>query len=125
MPGLHLSLGIFNRLFELLEDACHELDVRLATRGTATGAGGDSFQKYAVMLKQLSELKEQHSAETAKQTFQSQLLSYLLVTVPAPQHSRTVQSVREELVLSGQKISALVNKSIHCSNQHNNIYNSP
>ena len=113
MPGLHLSLGIFNRLFELFEDACQELDIKLATRGTTTVMGGGSFQKYEVMLKQLSELKEQHTAKTAKLTFQSQLLSYLLVIVPAPQHSRTVQNVREELTLTRQKISALVNESIY------------
>ncbi len=26
-PGLHITLGIFYRLFQLMEDDCHELDV--------------------------------------------------------------------------------------------------
>jgi hypothetical protein len=30
LPGLHISLGIFHRLFSLLEDACHRLDVKAA-----------------------------------------------------------------------------------------------
>ena len=30
IPGLHLSLGIFNRLWTLLEEACSELDFKLA-----------------------------------------------------------------------------------------------
>ena len=30
MPGLHISLGIFFRLFELLEDSCKKLDLALA-----------------------------------------------------------------------------------------------
>ena len=34
MPGLHVTLGIFDRLFELLEEACYQLDVELAKRDT-------------------------------------------------------------------------------------------
>ena len=39
MPGLHLSLGIFNRLYDLLEDACEQLDLELAEKSN-TGAFG-------------------------------------------------------------------------------------
>ncbi len=28
IPGLHLSLGIFNRLWKLLENSCQELDFK-------------------------------------------------------------------------------------------------
>ena len=34
IPGLHISLGIFNLLFTLLENACHELDLQLAEKNT-------------------------------------------------------------------------------------------
>ena len=30
LPGLHITLGIYLRLFTLLEDECHALDVKLA-----------------------------------------------------------------------------------------------
>ena len=30
LPGLHISLGVFDRLWTLLEDACTELDLLLA-----------------------------------------------------------------------------------------------
>ena len=29
-PGLHITLGIFTKIFELLEDECHTLDMELA-----------------------------------------------------------------------------------------------
>jgi len=50
----HLSLGIFNRLYTLLEEACQDFDLQLAIREDATGLGGASFQQYAAALKQLS-----------------------------------------------------------------------
>ena len=77
MPGLHISLRVFNRLFDLLETACQELDLDLATKNHSVG--GSSFQQYAELLKELSELKEEAKLQADKSKLQSQLLSYLLV----------------------------------------------
>ena len=30
LPGLHISIGIFQRLYALLEEECHELDLQIA-----------------------------------------------------------------------------------------------
>ena len=110
MPGLHLLLGIFNRLFNLLEAACQTLDIQLAAMDSATGMGGTSFQQYAAVLKQLLQLKEQHTAQTARRNFQSQLLSFLHVRVPSPQQSQTVQHVQQEIAQPQQQLSVLVNR---------------
>ena len=41
IPGLHLSLGVFDCLWTLLEEACTELDLRLAIElGGLPGPGG-------------------------------------------------------------------------------------
>ena len=39
-PGLHLSLGIFNRLWILLEEECTEVDLALAQESAPGGGGG-------------------------------------------------------------------------------------
>ena len=111
MPGLHLSLGIFNRLYELLEDTCEELDLQLASK-TSTAIGGSSFQRYAEMLKQLTQLRTDHEAAVQKQTLLTQLLSYLLVSVTAPDDSLAVTRLRQELASTGQHLSVLV-KLVH------------
>ena len=55
--GYILSLGIFDRLWTLLEDACTELDFRMA--GVNHGedvVGSDSFVQYSIALQQRSSL---------------------------------------------------------------------
>ena len=55
--GLHISLGIFNRLYNLLEDACHELDsLQTETDTGAESQGGTSFGRYSAALRKLTEL---------------------------------------------------------------------
>ena len=72
MPGLHLSLGIFNRLFELFEEACTRLDLKFACRqDTTTSIGGESFQNYVALHKKLVDLRQQVTL-AAKQSVLSQ-----------------------------------------------------
>ena len=44
-PGLHLSLGIFNRLWILLEEECTEVDLALAQESAPGGGGGGGGQQ--------------------------------------------------------------------------------
>lgn len=58
-PGLHITLGIFLRLFVLLEEDCHKLDLAKHIEGNGRGP---SYEKYAAILQQQTQLKdEQHS----------------------------------------------------------------
>ena len=45
IPGLHLSLGMYNHLWPLLVDACNKFDLKLADGGGR--AGGASFIQYS------------------------------------------------------------------------------
>lgn len=84
MTGLHLSLGIFNRLFELFEEACTRLDLKFACRqDTTTSIGGESFQNYVALHKKLVDLRQQVTL-AAKQSVLSQLLAFVMVTVCPP-----------------------------------------
>ena len=59
IPGLHLSLGIFLRLFNMLEDACHELDIKVALALAKEDGKMDSssFRVHVTNLKQAQRLK--------------------------------------------------------------------
>ncbi len=107
-PGLHLSLGIFDRLYTLLEEACQELDLQLAGRERVADLGGDSFQVYATQLKRLSQLREQHTTEVQKAAILRQQVTSLSLTVPAPEKNRTVQEARKEAHLAKQQLAATV-----------------
>ena len=45
LPGLHIKLGIFYRRFTLLEDTCHELDLRVVLEDSIDD-GGVSYGRY-------------------------------------------------------------------------------
>lgn len=74
--GLHITLGIFNRLFDLLERKCQELDLALASQQVAQG--GETFNRYIAALKRHGDLEEE-----------------LMVTVPEPLENGVVQGVIE------------------------------
>ena len=67
--------------YNLLELACQQLDLALASKQDPT-IGGVSFSKYSTALKTLSELEEEmKDKEKAVQTVR-ELVAYLLISVP-------------------------------------------
>ena len=103
-----MSLGIFNRLFNLLEEECKQLDLEMAAKQSGEDLGGSTFQRYVAALKQLSSLKEQHGNEQQRNTLFTQLATYLSLTLPNPQQSPAVQQLRKEASLAQKQLDALV-----------------
>lgn len=58
IPALHISLGIFDRLYKLYEDACHELDVKLAAAMSAPVQATDTFLQYAGQIQEKRKMTE-------------------------------------------------------------------
>ena len=59
-PGLHLSLGIFLRLFNLLETACKRLDIRVHLTGVGAGA---TYEHYVEAHTKQNSIKERVEQE--------------------------------------------------------------
>lgn len=57
-PGLHITLGIFYRLFSLLESECHLLDLKI-TEEDSTDEGGASYANHLRALQKFKNLKDQ------------------------------------------------------------------
>ena len=92
-----MSLGIFNCLFNLLEEECQRLDLAMAAKQSGEELGGTSFQRHIAALKQLSHLKEQHEVEQQKANLLTQLATYLSLTVPEPQQNLTDYGRKHQL----------------------------
>ena len=83
IPGLHISLGIFNRFYNLLENACHELDLLQAETDTgAESQAGTSFGRYSAALRKLTELQHLHDTTEEACKNGEQLLLYLTLHLP-------------------------------------------
>ena len=96
IPGLHISLGVFYHLYTLVEEACHELDLRVAnmTSTQNTGVGGVSFETYVSNIHKLFALKEESAKQSQVVSVLDQLLTYLALTVP--QGSPALEQVKKE-----------------------------
>ena len=64
LPGIHITLGVFYRLWSLLEKACHQLDLELAKRTAPLSVDRQSFSEYAVIVRDLASLKEEKNELT-------------------------------------------------------------
>ena len=97
-PGLHISLGIFFRLFTLLEDACHRLDVLIAWHLTP-GSAGVSFVQYADALQQQSTLRDDIDTVKGQIACLEQIFTLTMETLPsgAPQSNTLLQQIANEL----------------------------
>lgn len=103
MPGLHISLGVFYRLFALLEAACHQLDIKLA----ATSKQEDtlpSFRLYSTALHNIDKLKEKNR-DTEEAVAAEQLSTFLAVRGMGQQQVEFCRQAAAEL---HRKIATLV-----------------
>ena len=79
LPGLHITLGVFTKIFKLFEDTCHELDLKLACSSSQTAASSSSFDEYhQEMLKMLS-AKEDLTSQLQELNVHEQLTTYLSI----------------------------------------------
>ena len=57
LPGLHISLGIFMKLWTLLEAECHKLELELAQHTTGTTGDREAYRKYSAAIHDLTCLR--------------------------------------------------------------------
>ena len=97
-PGLHISFRIFFRLFTLLEDKCHELDVShsLQLQGSTAGSG---FNTFVAALKRQSDLRDSKDRITEQIGGLEQLVTLVIVSPPpnTPQTNTLIQQLVGEI----------------------------
>ena len=112
-PGLHITLGIFYRLWCLLEAGCHKLDLELATRTSPTQTDRDAFQKYSALLKQLSNLSEKKADLTQFLSSLNSVLGDLAIQFPSSDSHPVVQALKGEVQSHAQTLDKLVKLLLH------------
>lgn len=106
IPGLHLSLGIYNRLWSLLEEDCTELDLKLAASSPGAVSGGVSFQQYSSRLKDRASLKAKLETQQSYAMLAEQLTTFL--SLSNGEESETLQTLRGEAAAARKKANDMV-----------------
>ena len=81
LPALHIALGVFYRLFELLELDCHNLDLCLAQGTETVSDSTPAFQAFMEAKREAKALSEEiaHKKDQLKTT--EELGSYLTIVL--------------------------------------------
>ena len=66
-PGLHISLGIFQKIFDSLEKACHQLDLKMAANADAHQIPTTVSAKYRSYFEANNEIYMERKEEEAIQ----------------------------------------------------------
>ncbi len=103
-----MSLGIFNRLFNLLEEECERLDLEMAARQSGESLGGSSFQQYLDAQRRLVTMKEQQQMEEQKVLLFTQLATYTSLQVAQAYLNPCIQRLRQEASSAKHELDNLV-----------------
>lgn len=107
IPGLHISLGIFDRLWDLLENACTELDLTLAK--DREGMEGNTYECYCQALREAERLKEKLKVEQQHSRVLSELITYLALHLPNPATDPSLRKAIKEASDLKKTITTTVN----------------
>lgn len=109
-PGLHITLGIFYRLFTLFEEACHELDL---TAHVSVDVAGAIYGRYASALRQQSKLKEEEGRVEMQVSGMEQLVTSLGIALPNAGSQPAYQQLCSELGARKARLQKVVSTCIY------------
>ena len=109
-PGLHITLGIFQRLFNLLEEECHQLDLSVNENSASSGS---SFIEYQQARSAVKVLEEAQAALRVELNQAQQILALLLLSSPEPHLDGRIQDITRYIHDHTKKITTNVRLAIH------------
>ena len=107
IPGLHISLGVFFRLYTLLEEACHELDLTAANINSShQGHSGTSYASYSADLVEISKLRDEAQVCRHSITTLQQLSTLCALTLPPGDPN--IELAKDEIKAQKQRLRDMV-----------------
>lgn len=106
MPGLHISLGVFKKFFDLLELSCHELDKRvllLKARANGTIGLAEFDSKIALLKRAFSHRVRAAEFQEHASTMQQTVTLLALHTDIDNESEEQVQDLLAEIKISTDK----------------------
>ena len=111
LPGLHISLGIFYRLFSLLEQACYRLDVKASESvNHQPSSKPSSYQEYCRCQTEMVQLKEEKRRLEEEATILEQAATYMSLqdTSHSEEDTTLLQRMQHESTERRTRISSIV-----------------
>ena len=109
-PGLHITLGMFLRLFVLLEDECHKLDLSAELQGSEAGC---SYERYISALRQQRAYKDEEHKIKYNLRVLEQVATYTLTMAPNISSLPVFRQLSSEISTKREQLQHLVSKMHH------------
>ena len=100
MPGLHISQGIFLKMFNLLENACHDLDVMMVLIHSGHTTLSPSYTHHVQNLQELNRAKAERDVAVQYLTILVEHQTYLTVAIG---QTNSIQANSEEHIKECRK----------------------
>lgn len=107
-PGLHITLGVFFRLWCLLEEDCHQLDLELAMHTSPKPTDRKSYAEYSALVKELSQLTERRNELQQLNTTLNAALCDIAIHLPNAESNPLVKALKEEASSTALKLTEVV-----------------
>lgn len=114
LPGLHISLGVFFRLFTLLEDECHGLDVQMAMHNSQQSGDRQAFVDYATAIQRERTLLDEKEKCEGEVKWLNQTLGYLALHSTNSSNDPTMISVATAIKDTKKKLVDIVSTQEGC-----------
>ena len=101
----YITLEVFQRLFNLLEDECHNLDRKIVTNSSSRDSSFECYQKAKLSVRDLENEKMCLSNEV---NIANQYLVLQLLSIPNPQQNPVVISTSRHIHDSTNRFAMIV-----------------
>lgn len=108
MSAVHITLGIFQRLFELLEMDCHTLDLKLSLSSGQLSHSSTSLQRYMEAKQKVTALQEEIKMREGQLLGMVQLSTYITLALSTCATDQRLTFLKEKADELKQKIISLV-----------------
>lgn len=108
LPGLHITLGVFHRLFTLFEDECHELDLELAELMNPQTGDRPAYCSHSNTVREERKLLDAKALLEGEIKWLEQTTSYLTLNSSNPATDPTLLAVLNILKTKKDKENDIV-----------------
>lgn len=108
LPGLHITLGVFFRLFTLMEDECHKLDIEMAVLTTEQPGDRQAYIDHSSIVRKERTLLDEKSSVEGEVTWLSQTITLLSLTSNNPSTDPQIALVSNILTRKKERIDEIV-----------------
>lgn len=112
IPGLHITLGVYNRIWALLGGALTELDLKLAKLkcGTDTPTESGTYTHFKKLLQKIEEKQFEVNTQRDYARLVDDMVTHSTLVVPSPQTSGWINNLREASRTAHKTLDKMVHK---------------